>query len=116
VNRFVYPLTAFFALAAAAFLWPSQGFRFALAFLFGAAISVGNLFLFGYLTHAVSPAGGEKKPWRAGAFGSRYILMFAGGYVIVKALGVNPLPVLLGMFASTAAVVTSIIIELFERR
>lgn len=113
--RLVYLLTGGFALAGFSLLWPAEGFRFALAFLLGGIASVGNLYLFGYLTRSISPAGGEKKPWQAGMFVSRYILMFAGGYVIFKTLGVNPLAILLGLLASSAAVVASIIIELFER-
>ena len=113
--RRLYLLTAFFAAAGFLAIWPMHGFKTAVAFLLGAMVSVGNLFLFGYLASAISPSPGESKPWEGRAFISRYLLMLAGGYVIVKALGVNPLAVILGLFASTAAVVSSIIIELFER-
>jgi hypothetical protein len=113
--RRMYFLTAMFGAAGFAAFWPMQGFKTALAFLLGAMVSAGNLFLFGYLSRAISPTPGESKPWEARAFISRYLLMLAGGYVIVKALGVNPLAVILGLLASTAAVVASVIIELFER-
>lgn len=113
--RRIYWLTALFALAGFAAFWPLHGFRTAVAYLLGAVVSMGNLFLFGYLSRAISPAAGETKPWEARAFISRYLLLFAGGYVIVKALGVNPLAVIVGLLASTAAVIVSIIIELFER-
>ena len=113
--RRVYILTAGLALAGFAALWPTQGFKTALAYLLGAAVSIGNLYLFGYLSRAISPAPGESKPWEARAFISRYLLLFAGGYAIVKVLGVNPLAVIVGLLASTAAVIASIIIELFER-
>jgi hypothetical protein len=111
----MYWLTGVFAVAGFAGIWPGLGFKTALAFLLGALVSAGNLYLFGYLSRAISPSPGESKPWEARAFVSRYLLMLAGGYVIVKALGVNPLAVILGLLASTAAAVTSIIIELFER-
>ncbi len=113
--RRIYWLTGVFAVAGFAAFWPRQGFNTALAYLLGALVSAGNLFLFGYLSRAISPSPGESKPWQARAFISRYVLMFAAGYVIVKALGVNPLAVIVGLLASTAAAVTSIIIELFER-
>jgi hypothetical protein len=113
--RRIYILTGVFATAGFAALWPMQGFRTALAFLLGALVSISNLYLFGYLSRAISPKPGESKPWEARAFISRYLLLFAGGYAIVKVLGVNPLPVVVGMLASTAGVISSLIIELFER-
>jgi len=110
----IYILTAVIAAAGFAALWPTQGFKTALAFLLGALVSLGNLYLFGYVSRAISPRPGESKPWEARAFISRYLLLFAGGYAIVKVLGVNPLPVIVGMLASTAGVMTSLIFELLE--
>ncbi len=113
--RRVYVFTVIIGVAGFVGTWPLHGFKTALAFLLGTAVSLGNLFLFGYLARAISPAPGETRPWEARAFISRYLLLFAFGYVIVKALGVSPLAVILGLLASTAAVVVSLIIELFER-
>jgi len=109
-----YRLTILFGiLGAAAFGWlkgPQEGLAFAL----GALGSFGNLWLFDRLSVGIAPGEGSKKPWEAGAFVGRYIILFAAGYVIVKGLGVNPLPVVLGLFASTAAVLTSSIVELIQ--
>ena len=58
-------------------------------------------------------AKGLEKRWQAGAFAGRYLIFFAAGYVIVKALDVSPLPVVFGLFASTAAVLLSSVLELF---
>ena len=113
--RRIYILTGVFGVAGFAAWWPMQGFRPALAYLLGALVALGNLYLFGYLSRAISPNPGESKPWEARAFISRYLLLFAGGYAIVKVLGVNPLAVVVGMLSSTAAAITSIVIELFER-
>jgi hypothetical protein len=85
----------------------------AIAFVLGAAGSFGNLWLFDWLSRAVAPGTTARKPWQAGAFVTRYLLFFAAGYVIVKALNVNPLPVIFGLMASTAAVLMSSILELF---
>lgn len=113
--RRLYLLTDFFGAAGFVALWPLQGFKPALAFLLGALASHGNLYLFSYLTRAISPIGGEKKKaWEARTFITRYLLLFAAGYVIVKALSVSPLAVILGLFASTAAVILSIVFELFQ--
>ena len=100
-------------LGAAAFGW-AQGVREGLAFGLGALGSFGNLWLFHRLSLSIAPGEGSGKPWQAGAFIGRYMVLFAVGYVIVKGLDVNPLPVVLGLFASTAAVLASSIIELLE--
>jgi hypothetical protein len=94
-----------------------QGWRPAAGFALGALGSIGNLWLFERITRGIEPApAGEppKKPWQAGIFITRYIVMLAVGYAIVKTLGVNALAVILGLLASTAAVVTSTIIELLQ--
>lgn len=110
----LYRLTILFGiLGAAAFSW-LQGPREALAFALGALGSFGNLWLFHRLSVSIAPGQGSGKPWQAGAFAGRYLILFAAGYVIVKGLGVNPLPVVLGLFVSTAAVLTSSIIELLQ--
>jgi hypothetical protein len=112
--RRLYRLTILFGvLGAAAFSW-LQGSREGLAFALGALGSFGNLWLFHRLSVSIAPGEASRKPWQAGAFLGRYILLFAAGYVIVKGLGVNPLPVVLGLFASTAAVLTSSIVELLQ--
>lgn len=93
------------------FLIP-YGLRPALAFFLGAIVSLGNLWLFSWLTRAIAPGARQQKPWEAGAFVGRYLILFTFGYVIVKALGVSPVPVVLGLFASTAAVLLSSILEI----
>lgn len=98
-------------LGALAFAIP-YGFRPALAFLLGSAISLGNLWLFSWLARAIEPGAKQQKPWEAGAFIGRYLILFTFGYVIVKSLGVSPLPVVLGLFASTGAVLLSSLLEL----
>jgi ATP synthase I subunit len=108
----VYRLTILFGvLGAAAFSW-LRGPREGLAFALGALGSFGNLWLFHRLSFSIAPGEVSRKPWQASAFIGRYFILFALGYVIVKGLGVNPLPVVLGLFASTAAVLTSSIFEL----
>jgi hypothetical protein len=86
----------------------------AVAFLLGALGSFGKLWLFHWLARSIEPGVRQRKPWAAGAFIGRYIILFTLGYVIVKALGVNPLPVVFGLFASTAAVLFSSAVELIQ--
>ncbi len=75
-----------------------------------------NLWLFSWLAGGIAPGGGGRKPWQAGAFATRYLLLFMGGYVIVKSLNVKPLAVIFGLFASTAAVLLWSIAELWQSR
>ena len=112
--RRLYRLTGLFGIFGFVSYFWLQGPRSAFGFLLGAAISFGNLWLFNWLADAIAPADSPRKPWQAGAFAGRYLILFTAGYVIVKALGVNPLPVVLGLFASTAAVLLSITTELLQ--
>jgi len=87
-----------------------------LAFFLGALGSFGNLWLFHWLSRAIAPGESSRKPWQAGAFIGRYLILFTLGYVIVKGLGVNPLPVVFGLFASTAAILFSSAVEIVQSR
>lgn len=109
----LYRLTVLFGLVGTVAYLIVSGFRPALAFALGSAISVLNLWLFNRLSGNIQPGEGSKKPWQAGTFAGRYIIFFAAGYVIVRALDVSPLPVVFGLFASTAAVLLSSVLELF---
>lgn len=116
--RRIYRLTALIGLIG--FVWyfavrgPRSGFGFAL----GAATSFGNLWLFDWLSRAIAPASADqeapRRKWQGGLFAGRYLILFTFGYVIVKALGVNPLAVVLGLFASTAAIIISLAASAIE--
>lgn len=112
----LYRLMALYGALGFSWYWLMQGIAPALGFVLGTLGSFGNLWLFNWLSRAMAPAAAEsgRKPWQAGAFLGRYALLFAIGYVIVKGLGVSPLPVVLGLFASTAAVLTAAAIEIIH--
>lgn len=112
--RRLYWLTALFGLAGFVSYFWVLGPRPAFGFLLGAAGSLGNLWLFEWLANSIAPREAPPRPWKAGAFVGRYVILFTAGYVIVKGLGVNPLAVALGLLASTAAVLLSSIIELIQ--
>ncbi len=93
------------------------GWRTALAFALGAAVSVGNLWLFDRITHSIEPeteGEAKKNPWKPLILILRYFLLLALGYAIVKTLSVNALAVVLGLLTSTAAILTSTVFELVE--
>lgn len=112
--RRIYRLTGLVGIIGFVSYFALHGSRSAFGFALGAAISFGNLWLFDWLSRAIAPPGAEPKRWQAGLFVGRYLILFTFGYVIVKALGVNPLALVLGLLASTAAVIISIIIELLR--
>jgi hypothetical protein len=115
--RRIYWLTLGFGLLGFVVYFGLQGWRPAAGFALGAFASVGNLWLYERLTRSIEPGpagAAPKKPWQAGVFMLRYVVMILLAYAIVKALDVNALAVILGLLTSTAAVVTSTIIELFD--
>jgi len=114
--RRLYWLTALFGLIGFVSYFSASRPRSALAFLLGSLGSFGNLALFDWLARGLGPGERPRKPWQAGAFATRYLLLFTAGYVIVKALNVNPLAVILGLLSSTAAVIIWSLAELFQSR
>ncbi|MGI9073607.1 MAG: ATP synthase subunit I [Bryobacteraceae bacterium] len=111
--RRLYWLTALFGMMGFVSYFWLQGPRSAFGFLLGAVSSFGNLYLFVWLSRAISPAA-ARRPWKAGAFVGRYVILVTIGYVIVNALNVNVLAVILGLFSSTAAVLLSSTIEIVQ--
>jgi hypothetical protein len=112
--RRLYWLTGALGLLGAAwYLWQSDA-RSALGFTLGGVGSIGNLWLWHWVSHLIEPGRGPKKSWQAGLFVGRYLILLGGGYGIVKVLGVNPLAVVLGLLTSTAAVLTLLIIEIAQ--
>jgi hypothetical protein len=112
--RRLYWLTALFGVMGFVSYFWLQGPRSAFGFLLGAVSSFGNLYLFVWLSRAISPIATTRRPWKAGAFVARYVILITIGYVIVNALSVNALAVILGLFASTAAVLLSSTIEIVQ--
>ncbi|MBV9301004.1 MAG: ATP synthase subunit I [Acidobacteriaceae bacterium] len=110
----IYWLTAVVAAIGFVSYFGLQGPRSAFGFLLGALGSFGNLALFVWLSRAIAPGDPHRRAWKAGAFVLRYVVLFTIGYVIVHALGVNVLAVVLGLFASTAAVLLSSVVEIFH--
>jgi hypothetical protein len=112
--RRIYWLTASFGIAGFVSYFWVLGPRPAFAFLLGAMGSFGNLWLFQWLARSIAPSDAPRQPWKAGAFVARYLILFTVGYAIVKALRVNPLAVVSGLLASTAAVLLSSTIEIIQ--
>ena len=112
--RRLYALTALFILIGFVWQFTVAGPRDALAFVAGGLGSFGNLWMFDWLSRSIAPGDRTQKPWQAGLFIGRYIVLIAFGYATVKALDVSALAVLLGLLASTAAAVVSSLFELIR--
>ncbi len=115
-TRRLYWLTALFGLIGFVSYFFVAGLRPALGFGLGSLGSYGNLAVFDWLARGLAPGERQRKPWQAGAFATRYLLLFTAGYVIVKALSISPLAVILGLLSSTAAAIVWSAVELFGSR
>jgi hypothetical protein len=107
-------MTAAFATIGFVSYFARFGSRAAFGFLLGAAGSFGNLWLFNWLSRSIAPGDQQRRPWTAGLFIGRYLGLGLVGYATVKGLDVSPLPVLLGLLASTAAVLASSVYDLIR--
>ncbi len=112
--RLLYQLTIILGLIGFVSYFAVQGPGAALGFAFGAACSIGNLWLFDWLTRAIAPGETRRKPWKPALFVLRYFVLLASGYAIVKFLDVNALTVVWGLLTSTAAVLLALIVELLQ--
>lgn len=110
----LYRLMALIAILGSFFYGRQQGGAAGWAFLLGGLVSMGNFWLFNWLSRAIAPGETPRRPWQAGAFIGRYLILFLFGYVIVGALGVSPLPVVLGLFVSTAALLLVSVIDIIQ--
>ena len=110
----LYRLTGVLGLVGFVWYFAAAGVGSAVAFLLGVLCSFGNLWLFDHLSRSIAPGADVRKPWQAGAYVVRYVILLGIGYAIVKSLDVSPLAVILGLFASAAAVLASLITELLS--
>ncbi len=92
------------------------GWRFAVGFLIGAAISWFNFHLLHKLVSALGPGGSRPSTFTGFMLIGRYLLLGAAGFAIVKLLEVNSLALLTGLFTPVVAVLVSILYEIIYAR
>lgn len=112
--RRIYWLTGSFGMIGVLSYASLDGARSAFGYMLGALGSVGNLWLFEKLARGIAPGDAPRRPWQAGAFAARYLVLFTVAYAIIRGLNVKPLAVVLGLLASTAAVIISSIVDAVE--
>jgi hypothetical protein len=92
------------------------GLAWGLAFLLGA---IGACFSFSWMHQAVNAlSSGSRPPSKLVVVfaGARYLILAAGGYVIVKVFGMNAIGALAGLFVPVASVIFEVFCELVHER
>ncbi len=90
-------------------LWgPGAGGGFAL----GGIASLVNLGMWEAIANALSGARAKKTMAAGGLFAGRFLALYAFGYVIVRALNVQPLAAVVGLLSASLAVVAEIVLQL----
>jgi ATP synthase I chain len=108
----VYRNVAWVAAAGTLAALATMGWRWALSFALGAGASYFN---FSWLHQFVEAIGPGARPPHKRLFvlvALRYLMLGAGGYVIVKFFGLNAIAAIVGLLVPVAAVVIEILYEL----
>lgn len=90
------------------------GWQFAEGFLFGALLAAMNQWILRRMVTGMMPGSGQRTlaGVTAVVVGSRYLLLGAVGYVIVKYSGVSVISLLTGCFVALAALILDFLYEL----
>jgi ATP synthase I chain len=110
-TRRLFWLTLGIGITASVVGWIMGGRRVGLGLGIGSFASLVNLWLWHAVTKGVNP-GDKSSKFAAGLFAGRILALFAVGYVMVKYLSIDPRAGIAGLFASSAAVLAEILIEL----
>ena len=94
--------------------WLVAGWPWGLGFLAGGLASWGNFYWLHQLTASLGGASARKRMILF--FCLRYLLLGAGGYVLVKVVGLNLTAALLGLLVVAASVILEILYELIYAR
>lgn len=106
------------ATGGAAVCYVAAGWMFAEGFLFGALLAAINQWILRRMVRGMAPSQANEKQTRpsvagvtAVVVGSRYLLLGALGYVIVKYSGVSVISLLTGCFVALAALILDLLYE-----
>ncbi|MEO8029175.1 MAG: ATP synthase subunit I [Bryobacteraceae bacterium] len=107
-------VTTALTIAGAAFVAAGWGWRVALGFLVGAALSYGNFRLWIRMARGLGAPGAS--PRGAVFLGLRYLLVGAAVYVIISVSGVSLPALSAGLLVAVGAVIAEIVYELIFLR
>ena len=94
--------------------WLVAGWPWGLGFLAGGLASWGNFYWLHQLTASLGGTSARKRMILF--FCLRYLLLGAGGYVLVKVIGLNLTAALIGLLVVAASVILEILYELIYAR
>lgn len=111
-TRRLYWLTFVIATAGSVVAWVLGGWPSAAGFALGGIASLVNLWMWEAIANGLSGAKSKKSMAAGGLFAGRFLALFAFGYVIVRALNVQPLAAVVGLLSASFAVLAEILLEL----
>ena len=111
-TRRLYWLTFVIVVTGSFLAWGIWGKSAAGGFALGGIASLANLWIWEMIANGLS-GNPSKKSMVAGAlFAGRLLALFAFGYVIVRALNVQPLAAIAGLLSASLGVIAEILFEL----
>jgi hypothetical protein len=111
-TRRLYWLTCVIAVTGSFVAWALWGKGAGGGFALGGMASLVNLWIWEAIANGLAGAKSKKSVVAGGLFAGRLLALFAFGYVIVRALNVQPLAAIVGLLSASFAVVAEILLEL----
>jgi hypothetical protein len=111
-TRRLYWLTFVIGVTGTFLTWALWGKSAGTGFALGGTASLANLWMWDAIASGLSGRPSRKSVAAGALFAGRFLALFALGYVIVRALNVQPLAAVAGLLSASLAVVVEILIEL----
>ena len=111
-TRRLYWLTFVIAVTGSFVAWALWGKGAGGGFALGGMASLVNLWMWEAIANGLAGAKSKKSVVAGGLFAGRFLALFAFGYVIVRALNVQPLAAIVGLLSASFAVLVEILLEL----
>ena len=110
--RRLYWLTFVIVVTGSCVLWAIWGKGAGGGFALGGMASLANLWIWETIANGLSGQPSKKTAVAGVLFAGRLLALFAFGYVIVRALNVQPLAAIAGLLSASLAVIAEILFEL----
>ena len=110
--RRLYWLTFVIAGTGSLVAWALWGKGAGGGFALGSVASLVNLWMWEAIANGLGGGKSKKSAVAGGLFAGRLLALFAFGYVIVRALNVQPLAAIVGLLSASFAVMAEILLEL----